>query len=167
MTFVMQDELSADLCLNSLSVDFLDNVLLDSDVVSTVDNTDTDFGHLDHAAMDAYRSDHMYSQSHRDSTSESQPSFSPPSVGSHASLYSYSNGSPLTDVSGLENCSSASPTELCVSPLDCTTEDLTVQGMLGVVESTAVVLQGDDIIHLVTGCDETVTDDSGLISVGR
>jgi len=164
MIFVMQDELSADLCLSSLNADFLDNVLLDNDVVATVENTD--FSRLNCTAIDAHQSDHMYSRCHRDSASDGQPSFSPPSVGSHASLYSYSTGSPFADHSGLENSSSASPTELCSSPLDGMTEDMTVQGMLTVMEPTAFVLQGDDIIRMVTGCDETVADDSGLISVG-
>lgn len=157
------DELSADLCLSSLNADFLDNVLLDNDVVATVENTD--FSRLNCTAIDAHQSDHMYSRCHRDSASDGQPSFSPPSVGSHASLYSYSTGSPFADHSGLENSSSASPTELCSSPLDGMTEDMTVQGMLTVMEPTAFVLQGDDIIRMVTGCDETVADDSGLISV--
>lgn len=107
--------------------------------------------------------DHMYSRSPSDSISECQPSFSPPSVGSHTSLYTYSTGSPPY---GLENGSMSSPTE-CTSPLNGTTEDLTVQGLLTVMEPTAVVLHGNDVIHAVTGCDETVTDDSGLISVGR
>jgi len=39
--------------------------------------------------------------------------------------------------------------------------------VLTVMEPTAVILQGDDILHMVTGYDETITDDSGLISVGR
>ena len=168
MTFVIQDELSADLCLNlnSLNADFLDNVLLHDDVVTPVDSRDC--GRLDCTAMDApHRSDHMYSQSYCDLASEGQPSVSPTSVGSHASLYSYSTGSPLADVSSLENGSSTSPTEVCASPLDCTTEDLTIQSTMTIVEPTAMVLQGDDVIHVVTDYDETVTDDSGLISVGR
>lgn len=160
----MQDELNADLCLNSMNVDFLDNILLDHAGVTTMNNTD--FGHLDCTATEAHRTDHMYSQSHRDSASDGQPSVSPPSVGSHASLYSRGTGSPLTDVNGLENSSSSSPTEVCASPLDYTTEDLTVQGILTVVEPTAMMLQGNDVIHVITGCDDTVTDDSGLISVG-
>jgi len=160
----VQDELNADLCLNSMNVDFLDNILLDHDGVTTMNNTD--FGRLDCTATEAHRTDHMYSQSHRDSVSDGQPSVSPPSVGSHASLYSHGTGSPLTDVSRLENSSSSSPTEVCASPLDYTTEDLTVQGILTVVEPTATMLQGNDVIHVITGCDETVTDDSGLISVG-
>jgi len=41
-----------------------------------------------------------------------------------------------------------------------------MQSTMTTVEPTAM-LQGDDVIHVVTGYDETVTDDSGLISVGR
>jgi len=165
VTFVVQDELSTDLCLNTLNADFLDSVLLDDDVVTAVGNTD--FVRPDLTVMDAYRTDHMYSRSHSDSTSDCQSSCSPPSAESRASLYSYSTGSPLADVSGLENGSSTSPSEFCASPLDGTTEDLTVQGMLNIVEPpTVVLLQGDDIIDMVAGHDETVTDDSGLISVG-
>lgn len=167
--YVLQDEFSADLYLNDINIDFLDNVLLDNGAVTTVNNTD--FGHLNCATTDAHRTDHIYSQSYRDSASEGQhePSVSPPSVGSHASLYSYSTGSPLADVS-----SSGSPTEVCSSPLDSTMEveeshvnNMTVQGMLTVGKPTSVMLQGDNVIHVVTGYDETVTDDSGLISVGR
>jgi len=159
--FVVQDEFNTDLCLNGMNVDFLDNILLDSDGVTAANNTD--FGRLDCTATDPHRTDHMYSQSYRDLASDSQPSVSPPSVGSHASLYSHSTGSPLADVNGLETSSSASPTEVCASPLDYTTEDLTMQGMLTVVEPTTMMLQGNDIIHVITG-DET--DDSGLITVG-
>jgi len=165
MIFVMQDELSTDLCLNALNADFLDNVLLGNDVVRTVNNSD--FDHSDCTVTDAYLSDHMYSRSHSDSTSERQSSCSPPSIESHASLYSYSSRSPLADISGLENSSAASPSEFCASPLEGTMEDMTVQGILTVVEPTVVLLQGDDIIDMVAGCNEAVTDDSGLISVGR
>jgi len=159
----VQDELSTDLCLNGLNADFLDNVLLDSDILTTASNTE--FNYTDCTVMGAFQSDHMYSLSHSDSMSEHQSSCSPPSAESHASLYSYSSCSPLADVS-----SSASPSEHCASPLDGTTEDLTMQGMLTVVQPSMVLLQGDGIIDMVTSCDETieaVTDDSGLISVGR
>lgn len=145
-----------DLCLSSLNTDFLDNILLGSDVVTTVDSTD--IRQQECPVTDAHRTDHMYSRSCSDSAS-----FSPPSVGSHASFYSSSTGSPPH---GLENSSLSSPAE-CVSPLDCITEDLTVQGLLTGLEPTTVVLQGNDIIHMVTACDETITDDSGLISVGK
>jgi len=165
MLFVMQDELSTDLCLNALNADFLDSVLLDADAITAVSNTD--FVHSDCTVMDAYRSDHMYSRSHSDSTSDRQSSCSPPSTESHASLYSYSSASPLADVSGLENSSLTSPCEFCASPLDGTAEDLTVQGIMNVMEPTVVLLQADDIIDIVASSDETVTDDSGLISVGR
>jgi len=165
MIFVAQDELSTDLCLNTLNADFLDTILLDNDVVTAVDYTD--FVHSDCAASDAHHTDHMYSRSHSDSTSDRQSSCSPPFAESHASLYSYSTGSPLADVSELENGSSTSPSEFCASPLDGTTEDLTVQGTLNMTEpSMVVLLQGDDIIDMVAGHGETVTDDSGLISVG-
>jgi len=131
-------------------------------VVTTVSSTDIHC--QDCRVTDAHQTDHLYSRSPSDSSSECQPSFGPPSVGSHASLYSHSTtGSPPR---GLENSSLSSPIE-CASPLDGRTENLTVHGLLTVVEPTAVVLQGADIIHMVTGCDETVTDDSGLISVGR
>ena len=42
-----------------------------------------------------------------------------------------------------------------------------MQGLLTGVDSTTVVLQGNDIIynHTVTACDETTTDNIGLISV--
>ena len=153
---VFQDHLNADVCLNSLNPDFLDNILLDNDVATAVNSTD--ILHQDCPVMDAHQTDHIYSRSRSDSAS-----FSPPSVGSHASFYSYTTGSPPSH--GLENSSLSSPSE-CASPLDGVTEDSTVQGLLTVVEPTAVLLQ-ENIIHVVAGCDETVTDDSGLISVGR
>lgn len=155
----MQEDLSADLCLNSLNPDFLDNILLGSDIVTTVNGTD--IRHQECPVMDAHHTDHMYSRSPSDSALEHQPSTSPLSVGSHASLYSTGSAP-----DGLESSSLSSPTE-CVSPLGGTTEDLTVQGLLPGMEPTMMVLQRNDVIHVVTGCDETVTDDSGLISVGK
>lgn len=147
------DDLNSDLCLNSLNPDFLDNILLCGDVVPTVSSADIE--HQECPVMAAHQTDHMYSRSRNDSASSS-----PPSVGSHASLYSSGTGSPR----GLENGSLSSPSE-CVGPLDGMTEDLTLQGLLPAVQPTVMVLQGNDVIHVVTGCDETVTDDSGLISV--
>lgn len=162
MCLSTQDEINADLCLNSVDGDFLDSILLDGDVIPSVSST-TDIHQEDYPVMDAYQTDHMYSRSHSNSASDCQPPFSPPSVASHASLYSHSTGSPPC---GLQNSCSTSPTELCASPLDGTTEDLTVQCLITDLEPTTVVFQEDDIIHMVTGCDETVTDDAGLISVG-
>ena len=144
-----------DLCLNSLNPDFLDHILLSSDLVTSADSTD--IYNQDYPVMDAHQTDHMYSRSYSDSAS-----FSPPSVGSHASFFSSNAGSPPH---GFENSSLSGVAE-CVSPLDGTTENLTVQGLLTGVDSTTVFLQGNDTIHMVTACDETTTDDNGLISVG-
>ena len=144
-------------------MDFLDNVLLDHDVVMSASNWHTDTHLQDSAVTDSHQSDHMYSRSHSDSASEGQTSFRPPSVGSHTSLYSYRTDSPP---SGLESSSATSPSEFCTSPLSGNAEDLTVDGVLTVVEPTVVMLSSDNIVHVVTDCDEAVTDDSGVISVG-
>lgn len=149
-----QDELRTDLCLSDLNTDFLDTVLLDGDMVPSLASADI------HPAVDVHHTDHMYSRSSTDSASDVQPCFSPLSVCSHASLYSHGSGS---HTSLLENGSSLATSECCTSPLDVVTEDLTVQSLLA---PAAVDMQGSDIIHIISG-GETVTDDTGLISVGK